>query len=260
MPYTIHYQLSALLLILISSCGGGSGSSSQNQSTCTGPCGVVKLVVKGSKSFNPNIEHGRIVTYHVTVTGEGIDLPVTAEFDGAATKGVIEGIPTGSNRKITVEAVNPNSIMIRQGETSGVSIQGGATANVEVTMESVPIFTNIADGNTIDNTRLIFQLFADPTSPVLVEDASGVSPSVLADVSTTNTEINLDTSTGLGRMSPALQSVGQHTYIVRNPVTGKSSAITVNLVDGTKRKGAPFVAAGANSSSAAQRRVSCGTH
>lgn len=247
-----------IVLFLLASCGGGATSS--DPSTCTGACGVVKLVVNGSQSFNPNIEHGRIVTYRVTISGDGIDSPITAEFDGTATEGVINGIPTGGGRQLVVEAVNPNSAIIRQGEKSDVKVEGGKTAEVEVTLESVPIFTNLADGNDLDNTRLAFQIFSDPANPVVVEDVTSDAPSALADVSTQAAEINPDTSTGFGKLAPVLQSTGQHKYTVRNVNTGRYSTVVVNLMDGTKRKGAPFFAAGDHASPGAKRRVSCGTH
>ena len=254
------FRLIAILLLIISlhSCGGGN-TSSNIQSSCTEPCGVVKLIVTGSKSFNPNIDHGRIVSYRVIVTGDGIDPPIIAEFDGSATEGVIDGIPTGSNRQIVVEAVNANGVVIRQGDRPDVTVEGGKTADVEVKLESVPIFTNLADKSIIENTRLIFQIFSDPTNPVVVEDITNDATAMLADVSTMATEINLDTSTGLGKMAPPIQSAGEHTYSVRNVLTGRLSAVTVKLLDGRKRKGAPFVAAG-NSQSTAKRRLTCGTH
>jgi hypothetical protein len=245
--------------LLLTSCGGGGSATSSSQSSCTGPCGVLKLAVTGSKSFNPKIDHGRIVTYRVTLSGDGIDPPIVATFDGGATEGVIDGIPTGSNRQIAVDAINPNDLTIRQGEKADVTVEGGKTADVEVNMEEVPIFTNVTEGSIIENTRLIFQIFSDPTNHVVVEDISNDASAALADISTMATEISLDTSTGLGRMAPALQPTGEHKYKVSDVNTGRSSVVTVKILDGTKRKGAPFVAAG-SSEPTARRRVSCGTH
>ncbi len=250
--------LLAMTISILSACGGSTPSG--NQSTCSGACGVMKLVVSGSKSFNPDIEHGRIVTYRVTVSGEGIEQPVVAEFDGAATEGVIEGIPIGSDRQITVDAINANGAIIRQGGTGGIEVKGGKTAEVEVTLESVPIFTNLSDNNTIDNTRFIFQIFADPANPVAIEDVTSETATALTDVSTSSAQINLDVNTGAGKMLPALQTAGQHTYKLFDVVTGRSSTATVILSDGTKRRGAPFFATGDGTKPELRRRVSCGTH
>lgn len=246
-----------MILIFLVSCGGGSGSNAS--SICDGKCGVVGLVVRSAKSFNPGTEHGRIVSYRVTITGDGIASPIVAEFDGTATEGRIDGVPVGSDRQVAVDAVNPKGLVIRQGETP-VDIEGDGVANAEVTLESVPIFANIADGNIIDNTRLIFQLFAEPSGDIVVEDVTGGSSLALADASAADTAVNLDASTGMGRLSPVLQATGQHRYQVRNIVTGRSSVITVDVADGTKRRGAPFFAGGDNGSPDARRRVSCGTH
>lgn len=247
-----------LSLLLLASCGGGTNSA--NQSTCDGACGVVKLVVNGSKSFNPGIDHGRIISYRVTISGAGIETPMVSEFDGTATGGIIDGIPVGADRQIVVEAVNANSAIIRQGEKAGIEIEGGKTADVDVTMEAVPIFTNLADKNTVDNTRLVFQIFSDPSNQVAVEDVTSESPAILTDASSMATEINLDVATGLGKMAPALQPVGDHKYKVYDVTSGRFSEVTLNLTDGTKRRGAPFFATGDGSKPESRRRVSCGIH
>ncbi len=246
------------VLVLLVSCGGGTNSGSR--SACDGACGVLKVAVTGSKSFNPSIEHGRIISYRVTISGAGIETPIVAEFDGTATGGVIENIPVGADRQIVVEAVNANNAIIRQGEQGGVIIEGGNTAEVDVAMQAVPIFTNLADGNTLDNTRLVFQIFSDPANPVAVEDVTGTSSAILADASSTATQINLDVATGLGKMAPSLQPTGQRKYKVYDVVSGRFSEVTLNLNDGTKRRGAPLFATGDASKPDSKRRVSCGTH
>ncbi len=252
----MRYLTLALIFAFLCSCGG----SSPVRSRCDGSCGAMQLSVKGSKSFNPNVEHGRIVAYRVTITGDGMDEPVVAEFDGQATEGTIDGVPAGSGRRIAVEAVNPNGASIREGEAANVQVEGGRTADVEVSLESVPIFTNIADGNNVENTRLIFGIFAEPSGQVVIEETTNAAASILADAATNENEVALDVATGLGRFAPAMQSVGVKTYQVRNTATGRRSIVTVNLTDGSKRRGAPFLAGGDNSSPDARRRVSCGTH
>ena len=243
-----------ILLFLISSCGVTSTPRA------TGNGGSLLLVVKNSKSFNPNIDHGRIVNYRITVTGSDIDTPIVAEFDGAATWGQVDGIPVGEGREVIVEAINTNGLTIRQGEEANIQIKGGKVNDAEVTLQSVPIFTNIADGNSLDNTRLIFKVFSEPNNSVMVEEITGSSQETLIDASTSVPEINLDISTGLGRMAPALQQPGQRTYRIRNMNTGRSSTITVNLNDGTKRHGAPLFSAGDHGDPYPKRRLSCGTH
>lgn len=193
---------------------------------------LLAIKVVGAKSFNPNIKHGQIEKYLVTIEGEGIETPITAEFDGNASEGVIDGVPTGSDRKITIEAINPNKNIIRAGEILGVDVDDGLT-EVSVEMQSVPIFANLADGASVENTRLTFELFADPNHKVGVEEVG---------VSTNVSEINLDAATGIGVMKPPLISGGEHEFIVRDMETNRISKIKLKVSDGVKRKPAPFVA------------------
>ena len=198
---------------------------------------LLAIKVVGAKSFNPNIAHGQIEKYTVTVEGEGIETPIVAEFDGTASEGVIDGVPAGGDRKITVEAINPNKSVIRAGETVGVSVGGGLT-EVSVEMQSVPIFANLADGASIENTRLTFELFSDPSHKVSVEEAG---------ISANSNEINLDATTGMGEVRPPLISQGEHEFVVRDLETNRSSKIKLKVSDGVKRTPAPFVAGAVSS-------------
>ncbi len=224
-----------LLLSLLALAGCGLGEGGQGS-------GVAVRVTKAA-SFDPSIEHGRIERYVVSISGEGIDAPITGEFPGDTEEGVVEGVPAGGDRTVEVRAMNPNGVAIRGGEAFGVSVGGGIT-EVSIELESIPIFTNIADGNTIDNTRLVFRIFSDPANPVIVEEADGPA-SPLVDASRGVPELYLDESTGMGTVAPGLIEPGEHSFAVRDAVTGRSHAVDVRLVDGTGRRPAPLVSAAA---------------
>jgi len=219
--------------------------------------GSVAVVVSNSKSFDPNARHGRVESYVVTIEGEGIAEPIEASFEGDATEGIIDGVPVGRDRTVSVVAVNPNGATIRAGESSGVSITEGLTP-VEVQMQAVPIFTNIRDGAAIDNTRLVFRLFSDPQNPVVAEEISDGVSSGIADASLGVAEIQLDVATGTGKLSPLVMPPGDRRFVVRDLVTGRSSSVLVKLLDGSKRRGAPFFGAGADTAGASFRFGSVG--
>jgi len=222
-----------LALLALASCGGNVPGG-----------GRIALKVMSVGSFSSSAEHGRVDKYRVTVSGEGIEPPIVAEFSGDAEEGIIEDIPTGSDRTVEVRALNPNDVAIREGEAGEVDIGGGIT-EVPVTLEFVPIFTNIADGNTIENTRLVFKVFSDPANPVIVEEVTDAGAVPLIDASTNLAELNLDESTGMGRIAPALMEPGKRIFAVRDLVTGRTHEAGVTLVDGTGRRPAPVVAGGA---------------
>lgn len=232
-------KLLALLgLIAIAGCGGGAADGNSRSAGAS----AISIKVAGSKGAKAGTQHGRIETYRVKVEGEGIAEPITAEFPGAANDGLIENVPEGSGRVVSVEAINPNGSTIRAGETPGVEVQSG-TNEVEVKMEPVPIFTNLKNGATIDNTRLVMHIFSDPSRVVTVDDSSEGVPNPVIDADTNLPQLSLDATSGLGAMAPRLLPPGNHGFVVRDVENGRSSKVNVQLIDGTKRKPAPLFSA-----------------
>ncbi len=229
------------LSFALSSCGGGSGGAQSNGKS--GNVGSIKAIVTGSRSFNPNISHGFITKYKVTITSDDMETPVEAVFEGTAESGVIEGVPEGENRKIKVEAINSNETKIREGDVAGVEVRSDEVTEAEIKMESVPVFANLADGNAIPNTRFKAIIFSEPGDAVSIEDAYDGSTLPLLDVSTTSIDIQPDASTGIANVSPPLLPAGEHKFTVKNVRTGRLSEVTVHLTDGTKLKPAPLFSA-----------------
>lgn len=226
--------LAILGLLALSACGGSTSSQSRGAS--------LAVTILNSKSFSPTIEHGRVQTYRVQIEGEGIAEPIVAEFSGDADEGLIENVPAGAGRFVSVLAINGNDVTIRAGESENIEIGDGENT-VDVALDAVPIFTNLTDNSSIDNTRLVFRLFSDPGNPVQVEEIGGSAPEILADASTNQSLIWPSGATGLGHLSPPLFLPGPHTFKVRDVITGRFSEVSIVLVDGAKRKPAPLAAA-----------------
>ncbi len=245
-------------------CGSGSLISILALMSLIGGCasdpnkishrGSLAVRVDGARSFNPSISHGRIKLYRVTVEGEGIAEPIVAEFDGGASEGVIENIPSGNDRLVSVEAINENDVTIRAGEALDVRV-GGGDSDVDVRMESVPIFTNLTDGNVVENSHLAIRLFADPYGLLVVDDTRDGELNALADVSNGFNEIYLDRSSGMGVLTPGDLAPGKHTLTVRNIETSRETSVDVFIVSGD-RKPAPFIAAGSLGAGSSGRMTS----
>jgi hypothetical protein len=230
--------LALLGLLVLGGCGGGAGGN--------GDGGSVVINVTGAKSFDARAEHGRIERYEVRISGEGIENVIVADFAADATEGVVEGVPIGEGRRVDVRAINPNGSIIRAGEALGVKVDGGLNA-VDVAMEAVPIFTNIASGNAVDNTRLIFKVFSDPAHPVIVEEVGAGGPLPMLDASRGVPEFQVDASTGMGRLAPAVMEPGKRTFAVTDLVTGRQSLALVRVLEGRGRRAAPVVSAASTS-------------
>lgn len=223
--------------ILICACGDNAVTSMGHGDD------ALAIKVRRAGNFNPNIEHGRIELYRISIEGEGMGAPIVAEFPGDAAEGIVEGVPAGRDRTVTVSAVNPNGQAVYAGEAEGVRV-GGGVVSVEVELESVPIFTNLASGNSVDNTRLVLRVFADPDGQVVVEDFFEGGADVLIDAASNLPEIDLDISTGMGALAPAVLRAGGHRFVARDVLTGRYSEVSVRVTDGGGRSPAPFVAAG----------------
>ncbi len=224
-----------ILASLVASCGGGAASN--------GDAASLAIRVENAAPFDPSIAHGRIERYRVMIEGEGIAEPIVAEFDGGASEGTIENVPTGGDRLVSVTALNANAQSIRAGEAPGVPIHGG-TNEVAIVLEAVPIFTNLAEGNVVDRERLIMRILADPAHPVRIVDEVDAAAIVLADGTEERGLIQMNAATGEGRFVPQPLATGWHRFTVRDAETGRESAARILLIDGARRP-APLVAAGA---------------
>lgn len=230
----LPFIMISLCALLLSSCG-------ENPTDVRDGYASLAITIDGAKTFNPNVEHGRIDRYRVVIRGDHMD-EIAAEFDGDVDEAVIEGIPTGNGRSVFVEAINPNGLTIRAGESLGVKINSGFN-DVPVEIESVPIFANITDGATIENTRLAFRIFSDPMHPIAVDGVSDSESFAIVDAATNLHEIYADESTWLASISPRIMSEGEHVFEVRNLSNDRSSKVRVKLVDGERAVPAPLVSA-----------------
>ena len=215
--------------IAVSDCSGGD-------------CGSMMLIVHNAKAVQGDAPYSRIEKYVITVSGPGIEEPLVGEFPGDASEGIIEGVPAGEGRVVEVAAINEDDWTLRAGEEEGIKINGGATADVDVTLGAVPVFTNISRESVVENTRLIFRVYSEEPDPVVVEDLFGAQSDLIVNPSTSAPEVDLDQSTGLGLLAPRVRPIGQHEFTVRSTVTGRSNTAQVRLLDGSMRKAAPFVA------------------
>ena len=235
-----------VLILLIPSCGDISRSAEfdSNVEVSTGGSGAVKAIVLNSKSFSPNISHGQIVQYKVTVSAIDLEVPIVAAFDATAESGVVSGIPVGKNRIVKVEALNQNNAIIRDGETLNLEIKAGTVTEAVVQMLSVPVFANLSDGNSVPNTRFKALVFSDEKNPVSIEDEFDGVALPLFDVSANMAEVYPDISTGLASFLPALLPAGEHKFTARDIKTGRETSVTLYLADGEKRAPAMFYSAG----------------
>jgi len=209
-----------LLAIIFSACG----QVGEDKSLTSGELASARVIVSGSKSRVKDQNYSQIYTYRVEVSGPGIDQPIVKDFAGDSESGTIDGIPVGKDRVVKVQAINTRGKILREGETENVAVGKGVN-DIGVSLDAVPIFTNLQDGNVIPLNRLVIRVFSDP------EDLVQIKREKKNQIETLN-EFNPDMSTGLFSMTPKLPEKGEYTFIAESKITGRSSTVTVRIIDG----------------------------
>lgn len=251
MKKTIQNIAVLFISLTISGCGGDFAGVQDPAS------GALSVSLTNSKSSEAKGPIGTIQKYKILIEGADIPNAIETEFHGDARFGVIENIPVGEARKISVEGTNSNGELIRAGEIGGVDI-GGGDNEARVVLESVPVFTNLKNDNLCDNARLHFSVYSDAPYPVQIEEINSNGTSVISDQSLAFNEINPDESTGRGSLRAPVLPPGPHEFIVRDLITNRSSKVRVRLFDGTKLRAAPFFVAVASDAGRKSRLADTG--
>lgn len=223
------FRISCLVfgICFVVSCGGSvQEQTGISFSETKGDAGYIQLAVNNSKS--PSLaKEAQIVSYKILLAGEGID-PKEQTIAADANGAVIEGIPAGKKREIKVQAFNSMGQILREGVLENISITAGGVTPVSITLDSIPLVLNLADGGSLSNQRLYFKVLTDPGHSISVE---GDQRSVTVDES------------GEAKIYPGSLSPGPHSFTILDTTNGKSSSLTLQLWEGSQIKGAPLLAA-----------------
>lgn len=225
-----------LLAVFLSvSCREGGG----------GPTGTVSLKVRYAQSFDPNAVNAEVVEYRVTVFSDSLPLPVLKVFPAGTPSATFTGFAGGAEVNVLVEYVNGDGAVIRRGRSAPVVIRAGTDTPVVVTVNNVPIFTNVKDGATVVGSRFVPRVFA-PGISFEIEDGFNGAVSLLPDV----IDGALSFSVGEGNVTQVLPvrvpplSVGDHVLTVRDPGTGEATSVRVRAVERSGKRALTTTAGG----------------
>lgn len=232
-----------LIVIMLASCGADELAGAPVRDVTPGVSGAQVIV----KAVGPASAHplARVQQFRVVVTGDDF-APIEASFDGQALEGELVGIPPGSARHLRVEAVNAAEQIIRDGEVADVEIPDGERTEIPVTLEVLPIFTNLREGGVVSNTRLRPEILTTPGHAVQVQygSAGGTDAAPLLDVALGTDQLTADVTLGTARLAPALLAVGAYRLAAVDLTSGRRTELQVRVTDGTQRRGAPLFVGG----------------
>lgn len=226
-----------ILLLVVFLGGIGCGGSLQEPkevlfSEADGNAGYLHLNVANAENQLIS-ELGSIEKYKIILEGEGMERKEKSLSKTTANL-VIQGIPPGENRRIIVQALNRKDQVLREGEVEGLSVARGKVTRADIVLEAVPVVLNLSDGEYLSNLRLYFSLFSDAKHPLKVEQEG-----ILQDVRTGLSELTTSAS-GLVRFYPPRMEAGSYSFLIRDLVTDKTTALTLHLWDGNGVAVAPL--------------------
>ncbi len=230
--------ISSLFMILFfASCGAGGGNAHSGG-------GSVGLKIVGHEASDAELTDYLPSEYVVTITGDGIEAGITAKFDGDVSEGSIDAVPAGDDRTVAVEAVNARGVKIKSGAAHGVAVGDGQT-DIEVEMKYHPIFANLADGGTVENTRFMMKVLADPSSFVRVAaqriDDQNASEFSISDEPTADDLFQADEVSWGFAVSPPIMEPGRYRFSAIDDISALYSSVEIRIVDGRGLIPAPLV-------------------
>jgi hypothetical protein len=195
----------------------------------------------------PNIQ--RVSRFVVTVTGEDLEEPVVINLDSDTTGTSLEDLPEGTSRTLLVEALNAEGIVVRRRQIDGVTIDKDNTEPIVVSLNTVPLFTNIRNGNRVIVDRLLMLGVGEPGGSLEINDEYGGSTAALIDIAVGDSVITPSIDMGDFSFLPSVLSQGMHTFTLSDLDTGESSKVTVRLVPPGSLPGTGIVSFGGISAS-----------
>lgn len=172
----------------------------------------------------------QVAGFVVTISGEDLDQPVILNLDTDTTGTSLKDIPYGSSRIILVEAKNSEGMVVRRKEVTGITIDREQTEPIVVSLNTVPLFTNLRDGSRVIVTRLQMLGVGEPEGRLEIMDDFGGTQDVLFDMIVGDSLVSPSISAGDFTFLPPELSLGMHTFTVSDLDNGEQSSVTVRLI------------------------------
>lgn len=233
--YKIYWVLLVLALgISITSCTGSTSNGLPSSQT-----GFLSLSLNETQEFNPNVSHGDIDRYKVTITGSTLIAPIVKYYEAGTTSASFDDFADGTTLTVLIEYINVNGLTVRRGQSQTLTITAGQTTAASLDVNNVPVFANVRDGATVYNNRFVPEVFAPGAIEFQVSDFFNASESILSDVDSglASFSINEDDATSTVSINVPELSAGDHELTVTDTDTGESSTITVTVLQGSTQNG-----------------------
>lgn len=213
------------LIFVLNGCG-----SNKNGSNVSGNQGYLYLQFSENQSFNPDIDHGQIDKFKVSITGDSLANPIVNYFPYDTEKAEFDGFEDGSSINVMVEAINYNEYVVRRGYSEEIQIQAGTDNPATVSINNVPIFANVKSGGTVKLNRFVPKIFAPGEIQFEIIDTFNGEDEKLEDQVSGDVSFSINSSDedSVKPVYISFLSTGTHQLKVRDIDTGETTTITIN--------------------------------
>lgn len=186
----------------------------------------------------------KVRRFRIIVEGTDLSEPFELALPVETQKTLLADIPEGQTRILTVEALNLYGEVVRRRRLEGITIDKEIREPIVVSLLTVPLFTNLRDGNVVVVSRLEILGVGEPGGRVEIEDQHQGTAEMLVDQSTG--QLRLSTSQDLGQFGlvPPSLGLGLHLFRVRDVETGEQSEKLVRLIPAGSMPGSALTAVG----------------
>lgn len=206
--------------------------------------GYLQLFLTANQEFNPNIDHGVVQYYKVTIVSQNQPQPLVQYFRAGTEKAEFLGFPHGDVLQVTIDIVNANGMVVRRGRSQEIVIQKGQILPVEIFVNNVPIFANVKNGATVIHNRFLPKIFAPGEITFQLEDEFSNQVYLLQDEFSQDFSFSISTDipTSIRPIFIKTLEPGFHGLTVEDPATEERTEIEIQVVAGTNRKVLPTTA------------------
>lgn len=170
-------------------------------------------------------------SFEVTIEGEEMEAPFRKSLKADAKGMVLENLPLGRGRSLTVRGLNADGELLRLGKIESLKLDSTAGESVALKLNAVPLVLNLRNEDQISNRRLFFRLFADPGEHLSVRLNGTVLGERVAD------------PRGIASFYHPDLPPGRHSFTILNLENDLTTELNVSVWEGSQTLGAPLSAA-----------------
>lgn len=134
--------ITTAIFALFAGCGGTSDLQTAAPSDGLSTGKITASIAWNSVSKTVESAPAGVTTMRFIVSGSGISPALQKDFAASAGVGIIDGVPAGTARTLTVQGINSSGTITHQGAAANITVQAGQTSDagtITMVANSAPV-------------------------------------------------------------------------------------------------------------------------